>query len=125
MDVQDILKQLEVNEGTFPREAVAQAIEQREAITPELLRILEYARENIEEIAERPDYFAHIYIEERDYSEDTGLPLTGIRRIVWVLTFEPGGQTDVRSRRVSTRPKRRHHVGRRPADARDRPVQSH
>jgi hypothetical protein len=110
MDVQDILKQLEVNEGTFPREAVAQAIEQREAITPELLRILEYARENIE---------------ERDYSEDTGLPLTGIRRIVWVLTFEPGGQTDVRSRRVSTRPKRRHHVGRRPADARDRPVQSH
>jgi hypothetical protein len=61
MDVQDILKQLEVNEGTFPREAVAQAIEQREAITPELLRILEYACANIEEIAERPPYFAHIY----------------------------------------------------------------
>ena len=61
MDVQDILQQLEVNEGTFPREAVAQAIEQREAITPELLRILEDAHDNIEEIAERPDYFAHIY----------------------------------------------------------------
>jgi hypothetical protein len=61
MDVQDILKQLEVNEGTFPREAVAQAIEQREAITPELLRILEYVRDNIEDIVERPDYFAHIY----------------------------------------------------------------
>ncbi len=26
MDIQDILKQLEVNEGAFPREAVAQAI---------------------------------------------------------------------------------------------------
>jgi hypothetical protein len=61
MDVQDILKQLEVNEGTFPREAVAQAIEQREAITPELLRILEDACNSIEEIAERPPYFAHIY----------------------------------------------------------------
>jgi hypothetical protein len=61
MDVQDILKPLEVNEGTFPREAVAQAIEQREVITPELLRILEYACDNIEEIAERDAYFAHIY----------------------------------------------------------------
>ncbi|ETW99458.1 MAG: hypothetical protein ETSY2_40850 [Candidatus Entotheonella gemina] len=61
MDVQDILKQLEVNEGTFPREAVLQAIEQREAITPELLRILEDARDNIEYIAEHDDYFAHIY----------------------------------------------------------------
>lgn len=40
MDVQGILKQLEMNAGTFPREAVAQAIEPREAITPELLRIL-------------------------------------------------------------------------------------
>ena len=46
MDIQDILKQLEVNEGTFPREAVLQAIEQREAMTPELLRILEDARDN-------------------------------------------------------------------------------
>ncbi len=61
MDLQDILKQLEVNDGTFPREAVAQAIAQREAMTPELLRILEYTHDNIEDIAERPDYFAHIY----------------------------------------------------------------
>jgi hypothetical protein len=61
MDIQDILKQLEVNEGTFPREAVIEAIEQREAMTPELLRVLEYAHDNIEEIAERPHYFAHIY----------------------------------------------------------------
>ncbi len=61
VDIQDILQQLEVNDGTFPREAVVQAIEQREAMTPELLRILEYAHDNIEDIAERPDYFAHIY----------------------------------------------------------------
>ena len=60
MDVQDILKQLEVNEGTFPREAVAQAIAQREAITPELLQILEYAHENIEHLSET-GYMAHIF----------------------------------------------------------------
>ncbi len=60
MDVQDILKQLEVNEGTFPREAVSQAIEQREAITPELLRILEYAHHNVEHLSET-GYMAHIY----------------------------------------------------------------
>lgn len=61
MDVQDILKQLEVNEGTFPREAVLQAVEQREAITPELLRILDEASHDIEDIAENSAYFAHIY----------------------------------------------------------------
>jgi hypothetical protein len=60
MDVQDILKQLEVNEGTFPREAVAQAIEQREAIIPELLRILAYAHQNIEHLSET-GYMAHLY----------------------------------------------------------------
>jgi hypothetical protein len=60
MDVQDILKRLEVNEGTFPREAVAQAVAQREAIIPELLRILEYAYQNIEHLIDK-GYMAHIY----------------------------------------------------------------
>lgn len=61
MGIQDILKQLEVNEGTFPREAVIEAIEQREAITPKLIRILEEAHRDIEDLAESSDYFAHIY----------------------------------------------------------------
>ena len=60
MDIEDILKQLEVNEGIFPREAVVEASEQREAITPELLRVLEYARDNIEHLNET-DYMAHLY----------------------------------------------------------------
>ncbi len=60
MDIQDILKQLEVNDGTFPREAVAQAIAQREAMTPELLHILAYAHQNIEDLGEA-DYMAHLY----------------------------------------------------------------
>src|SRR6266446_4553991 len=59
-----------------------------------------------------------------DYSEDTGLPPTGLYRIVWVLAFEQGGQHDVRSRCVSPRPDRRYDSARRPAAARDRPVQS-
>src|SRR6266700_2457268 len=59
-----------------------------------------------------------------DYSEDTGLPPPGLYRIVRVLAFEQGGQHDVRPRCVSPRPDRRYDSARRPAAARDRPVQS-
>ena len=37
-------------------------------------------------------------LKERDCSEHTGLPPTDVYRIVRVLTFERGGQPDVRSR---------------------------
>jgi hypothetical protein len=60
MDVQEILQQLATNTGTFPREALAQAIAQREAITPELLRVLVEAQHNIEHLVES-DSMAHIY----------------------------------------------------------------
>jgi Protein of unknown function (DUF1186) len=60
MDVQEILEQFATNTGTFPREAVAQAIAQREAITPELLRVLVEAQHNIEDLPES-DSMAHIY----------------------------------------------------------------
>jgi hypothetical protein len=60
MDVQEILQQLATNTGTFPREAVAQAIAQREAITPELLRILVEAQHNIAHLIES-DSMPHIY----------------------------------------------------------------
>src|SRR5262249_49407406 len=60
MDVQEILQQFATNTGTFPREAVAQAIAQREAITPELLRILAEAQHNIEHLIES-DSMAHIF----------------------------------------------------------------
>jgi AAA domain-containing protein len=59
-----------------------------------------------------------------DCSESTGLPPEDVYRKVRVRTFEPGGQHDVRSRRVPTRPQRRDHRTRRPATARDRPLQS-
>ena len=88
MDVQDILKQLEVNEGTFPREAVVQAIEQREVITPELLRILEDARDNIEHLSET-GYMAHIYAMYllAEFREPRAYPL-----IVQFFSAIPGDQ---------------------------------
>jgi Protein of unknown function (DUF1186) len=60
MDVQEILPQLATNTGTFPREAVAQAIAQRETMTPELLRVLVEAQHNIEHLRES-EYMTHIY----------------------------------------------------------------
>src|SRR4030095_5031089 len=60
MDVQEILPQLATNTGTFPREAVAQAIAQRETITPELLRVLVEAQHNIDHLIES-EYMTHIY----------------------------------------------------------------
>jgi uncharacterized protein DUF1186 len=50
MEVQEILPQFATNTGTFPREAVAQAIAQRETMTPELLRVLVEAQHNIEHL---------------------------------------------------------------------------
>ncbi len=47
-----------------------------------------------------------------DCSGETGLPPTGVDRIVRVLTIEPGGPHDVRSRWVPTRPERRDHSAR-------------
>jgi len=60
MDIQEILQQFATNTGTFPREAVAQAIAQRETITPELLRVLVEAQHNIEHLRES-EYMTHIY----------------------------------------------------------------
>ena len=60
MDIQEILQQFATNTGTFPRDAVAQAIAQREAITPELLRVLAEAQHNSEHLIES-DSMAHIY----------------------------------------------------------------
>jgi hypothetical protein len=60
MEVQEILQQLSTTTGTFQREALAQAIAQREAITPELLRVLAEAQQHMEDLIES-DSMAHIY----------------------------------------------------------------
>jgi len=41
MTIPEILKELEPYTGRFPRQAMKAAIEQRDALTPELLRVLE------------------------------------------------------------------------------------
>lgn len=61
MNIQEILKRLDRNEGRFPREAVEEAITARDQIIPELLNILEYTKQNVDELAEQDDYIAHIY----------------------------------------------------------------
>lgn len=64
MEIGEILGALERNTGKFPFQAIEAAIEAREEITPELLRILEYTNANAAQIvAEDPDstYFAHLH----------------------------------------------------------------
>ena len=46
MTIPEILKELEPYTGRFPMDAMRAAIEQREAITPELLRVLESVAED-------------------------------------------------------------------------------
>ena len=61
MTVPEILKELEPYTGQFPKKALEAAIEQREAITPELLRVLETAAENPVEFAKREKYMLGIF----------------------------------------------------------------
>ncbi len=62
MTIQEILAELELlTEGEFPREALQQAIAQREQIIPELLNILEYVTQHIEEVEAETAYMAHLY----------------------------------------------------------------
>jgi uncharacterized protein DUF1186/SEC-C motif-containing protein len=56
MTIPEILKELEPYTGRFPMEAMKAAIEQRKAITPELLRIVEAMAANPAEVANRQDY---------------------------------------------------------------------
>ena len=53
MTIPEILKTLEPYTGRFPMEAMRAAIAQREAITPELLRVLQTVAENPEQYAAR------------------------------------------------------------------------
>jgi hypothetical protein len=61
MDTVEILRQFETGKGEFPREAVEAAVAQREAITPELLRILEDTVDRAPQLAADRDYMAHIF----------------------------------------------------------------
>ncbi len=60
MKLNEILEKLENDyDGKFQKDAVLEAIKQKDEIIPELLKILEYARDNINNIDD--GYFGHIY----------------------------------------------------------------
>ena len=61
MTIPEILKELEPYTGRFPRKAMQAAIEQREAITPELLRVVEAVADDPVKHAEREDYMLHLF----------------------------------------------------------------
>ena len=57
----ELLKEIEYNNGKFPETQLKEIINRREEFIPELLEILKNAKENYEKILEEPEYFAHIY----------------------------------------------------------------
>ena len=61
MTIPEILKELEPYTGRFPMAAMQAAVEQREAITPELLRVLESVAGDPAEWARREDYLLHVF----------------------------------------------------------------
>jgi hypothetical protein len=61
MTIPEILKELEPYTGRFPKKAMLAAIEQREAITPELLRVVEAVAENPEQYARREGQMLHVF----------------------------------------------------------------
>ena len=61
MQLAEIVRKLERWRGRFEREAVRAAVEQREEITPELLRMLEETVERAAELAPQGDWIGHLY----------------------------------------------------------------
>ena len=59
--LQSILRELEFHNRTFPREALASAIANRDRIIPYLLEIIEQAAQNIEYLEKEQNYMAHMY----------------------------------------------------------------
>jgi Protein of unknown function (DUF1186)/SEC-C motif len=61
MTIPEILKALDTYTGRFPMQAMRAAIEQREAITSELLRVVETVAENSEHYSRREVHMVHVF----------------------------------------------------------------
>lgn len=61
MDILHILEDLAYDNGRLPREAIEEAIVKKEAIIPLLLKTLENAINNIEDVIEEDNYQGHLY----------------------------------------------------------------
>ncbi len=60
MDVREILAELELYTGTFPKEALESAIANRDGMIPELLAVLEKSAGNLPNLVDRPEYVLHV-----------------------------------------------------------------
>src|SRR6266496_4094532 len=61
MTIPEILKELEPYTGRFPERAMRAAVEKREAITPELLVVLETVVEDPRKFAEHENFMLHVF----------------------------------------------------------------
>jgi len=61
MEIPEILKSFERNDGHFQRDAVESAIQKREEVIPYLLEILQSASKNQHQLLEDLSFFAHFY----------------------------------------------------------------
>lgn len=62
MKINEIIEQLKYYTGDLPKDALKEAIKQKEEITPYLLEMLEYTKNDIEEIYEEEDeFFGYMY----------------------------------------------------------------
>ena len=61
MTIPEILEELRPYTGKFPRQAMLAAIEQQEAITPELLREFEQIADNAREYARQENFMLHTF----------------------------------------------------------------
>jgi len=61
MDMQELFKQIQYNNGTFPQETILEIIHRKDEANPVLLKSLEEARDNPEKYTDETHYFGHIY----------------------------------------------------------------
>ncbi len=62
MEIKEIVKELEYYNEELPKEALEKAIEYKEEMIPELLKMLEYTKENLENIFnEKDEFYGYIY----------------------------------------------------------------
>lgn len=62
MEINEIIEQLKYYTENLPKEALKQAIEQKEEITPKLIEMLEYTKNNLEKIFyEEDEFFGYTY----------------------------------------------------------------
>ena len=62
MEIKEIVKELEHYNEELPKEALQKAMEYKEEMIPELLKMLEYTKENLENIInEKDEFYGYIY----------------------------------------------------------------